>query len=141
MRSPNRSRPSLCGWPLGSSIALATRVAGMTSQPSCAAASPRLAKPPPSNSDDSMTEQLPPSTGSSGPAPDAAAAGARLKAAREAQGMSLDYLAATLKVTPAKLEALESGDLARLPDANFARALAKAVCRQLQIDPQPVLSD
>ncbi|MFN3888101.1 MAG: helix-turn-helix domain-containing protein [Aquabacterium sp.] len=88
-----------------------------------------------------MTEQLPPSTGSSGPAPDAAAAGARLKAAREAQGMSLDYLAATLKVTPAKLEALESGDLARLPDANFARALAKAVCRQLQIEPQAVLAD
>jgi len=55
--------------------------------------------------------------------------------------MSLDYLAATLKVTPAKLEALESGDLARLPDANFARALAKAVCRQLQIEPQAVLAD
>lgn len=88
-----------------------------------------------------MTEQLSPTAGPSAHEPNAAAAGAKLRSAREAQDMSLEYLATTLKVTPAKLEALERGDLSCLPDANFARALAKAVCRQLQIDPQSVLAD
>lgn len=75
-------------------------------------------------------------------APDAGgrAPGEILRAAREAQGLSLDHLAATLKVTPLKLAALEEGRLDRLPDASFARALAQTVCRVLKIDPAPVLA-
>lgn len=75
-------------------------------------------------------------------APDASARapGEVLRAAREAQGLSLDHLAATLKVTPAKLAALEEGRLDQLPDASFARALAQAVCRVLKMDPTPVLA-
>lgn len=83
----------------------------------------------------SLSPSTPPPTG------DPRVAGARLQAAREAQGLSLDHLAASLKVTEAKLAALERGDLDQLPDANFARALAKTVCRQLQIDPAPVLAE
>lgn len=86
-----------------------------------------------------MTESSPPTP--STPDGDASAAGARLQAAREAQGLSLEQLAATLKVSTAKLAALERGDIAQLPDANFARALAKAVSRQLQIDPATVLAE
>lgn len=68
------------------------------------------------------------------------APGELLRAAREAQGLSLDHLAATLKVTPAKLAALEEGRLEQLPDAAFARALAQTVCRVLKIDATPVLA-
>ncbi len=68
------------------------------------------------------------------------APGELLRAAREAQGLSLDHLAATLKVTPAKLAALEEGRLDQLPDASFARALAQTMCRVLKIDPAPVLA-
>lgn len=63
-----------------------------------------------------------------------------LRAAREAQGLSLDHLAATLKVTPAKLAALEDGRLDQLPDAAFARALAQTMCRVLKIDAAAVLA-
>jgi cytoskeleton protein RodZ len=63
-----------------------------------------------------------------------------IRQAREARGLSLESLAATLKVSPAKLDALESGRFTELPDLAFARALAKTVCRQLGIDPATVLS-
>lgn len=63
-----------------------------------------------------------------------------LRAARESQGLSLEHLAAVLKVGPAKLEALEQGRLDQLPDASFARALAQTMCRVLKIDPAPVMA-
>ncbi len=66
-------------------------------------------------------------------------AGARLKALREAAGMHIGFLAATLKVPQARLEALEADRLDELPDATFARALAKAVCRVLKVDPAEIL--
>lgn len=71
-------------------------------------------------------------------APDGA--GAMLRAARQQQGLHIAALAASIKVTPAKLEALESGRYHELPDTTFARALAKTVCRVLKIDPEPVLA-
>ncbi len=67
-------------------------------------------------------------------------AGARLKALREATGMHIGVLSATLKVPQARLEALEADRLGELPDATFARALAKAVCRVLKVDPSEVLA-
>lgn len=67
-------------------------------------------------------------------------AGGLLRAAREAQGMHVTALAAAIKVTPRKLEALEDNRLADLPDATFARALAQTICRHLKIDAKPVLA-
>lgn len=67
-------------------------------------------------------------------------AGEILRRAREAQNMTLEGLAATIKVTPAKLDALEQGQFDRLPDANFTRALAMTVCRALKVDPSEVLA-
>lgn len=67
-------------------------------------------------------------------------AGEVLRRAREAQNMTLEGLASTIKVTPAKLEALELGQFDRLPDANFTRALAMTVCRALKVDPSEVLA-
>lgn len=70
----------------------------------------------------------------------ATTAGQLLRAAREAQGLHLAVLAASLKVTLQKLEAVENDRLDQLPDATFARALAQSMCRALKIDAEPVLS-
>lgn len=85
-----------------------------------------------------MTEPMPiilssPDAGNRG-------AGEILRLAREAQNMTLEGLAAIIKVTPAKLEALEQGQYDRLSDANFTRALAMTVCRALKLDPTEVLA-
>ncbi len=74
------------------------------------------------------------------PVPAAATAGALLRRAREAQGMHIAVLAASLKVPQRKLEALERDRLDELPDATFARALAQSVCRVLKIDATEILS-
>ena len=67
-------------------------------------------------------------------------AGALLRQYREAHGFQVDTLAQALRVSPAKLEALEADRLGDLPDAMFARALTLAVCRQLKTDASPVLA-
>lgn len=66
-------------------------------------------------------------------------AGALMRAARERQGLHIAALAAALKVTPRKLEALEGDRYDELPDTAFTRSLSLAVCRALKIDPAPVL--
>lgn len=63
----------------------------------------------------------------------------RLKEAREASGLHIAALAAALKVPVRKLEALEAGRYSELPDLTFARALASSACRQLKVDPAPIL--
>lgn len=63
-----------------------------------------------------------------------------LRQARLDRGLTLEGMASMIKVTPAKLDALESGRYQDLPDAAFTRALAMAVCRVLRIDPAPVLA-
>ncbi|WP_028999193.1 RodZ domain-containing protein [Azohydromonas australica] len=80
-----------------------------------------------------MTEpSAPPSRGES--------PGTLLRRAREQQGLDLDALAATVKVRPEKLAALESDHYEQLPDMAFTRALAKTLCRTLKIDAAPVLA-
>lgn len=70
----------------------------------------------------------------------AASAGALLREARQAQGLHIAVLAASIKVSQRKLEALEADRFDELPDATFTRALAQTVCRSLKIDPAPVLA-
>jgi cytoskeleton protein RodZ len=67
-------------------------------------------------------------------------AGSMLRSAREAAGLHVAALAVAMKVPVKKLEALEADRLDLLPDAVFVRALASSVCRNLKIDPAPVLS-
>jgi cytoskeleton protein RodZ len=76
-------------------------------------------------------------------APTAAAtpsAGRLLREARERQGLHIAALAASIKVTPKKLELLEADHFDALPDTTFTRALAQTVCRALKIDSAPVLA-
>jgi len=70
----------------------------------------------------------------------AATAGGLLRQARKAQGLHIAALAAAIKVSPRKLELLESDQFDQLPDATFTRALAQTMCRALKIDPAPILA-
>jgi cytoskeleton protein RodZ len=63
-----------------------------------------------------------------------------LRQAREQQGLDLAVLSVALKVSTKKIEALEAGRFDELPGNTFARALAASACRQLKIDPAPVLA-
>ena len=63
-----------------------------------------------------------------------------MRQARETAGVSLPALALLLKVSPAKLDALECNRWDLLPDIVFARALASSVCRALKIEVAPVLT-
>lgn len=67
-------------------------------------------------------------------------AGEQLRVERERQGLSIEVLSSIIKVVPAKIQALEAGDLTTLGDANFTRALAQTVCRTLRMDPSPVMA-
>ena len=72
--------------------------------------------------------------------PTATTAGGLLRQARQAQGLHIATLAASIKVTSRKLEHLEADQYDQLPDATFTRGLAHAVCRSLKIDSVPVLA-
>lgn len=67
-------------------------------------------------------------------------AGEIIRDARLAQGLTLEQLAGAIKVSVAKLSALEDGRFDELPDANFARALAMTLCRGLKLDTAQVLA-
>jgi len=70
----------------------------------------------------------------------APSAGQLLRQAREAAQVHRASLAGLLKVPVKKIEALENDDWQALPDTAFTRALASSICRQLKIDPQPILA-
>lgn len=72
--------------------------------------------------------------------PEPLGGGALLRQAREKAGVHIAALAVALKVPVRQLEALEQGRLELLPDHTFARALASSVCRQLKVDPTPILA-
>lgn len=71
---------------------------------------------------------------------DSLTAGGLIRAGREKRGLHIAALAAAIKVSPRKLEALEADRHGELPDLTFTRALAHTVCRALKIDPEPVLA-
>lgn len=67
-------------------------------------------------------------------------AGALIRAERERRGVRIENLAATLKVSPGKLEALEADRHDELPGPAFTRALALSVCRVMGVEAAPVLA-
>jgi cytoskeleton protein RodZ len=81
-----------------------------------------------------------PTQGQEAPADEGRTAGALLKAARESRGLHIAALAAAIKVSPRKLDALEGDRFDELPDATFARALAATVCRTLKVNHEEILS-
>jgi cytoskeleton protein RodZ len=71
------------------------------------------------------------------PAPDTA--GTRLRAAREAAGLSIESVAQQLKLAPRQVRALEDDDFQRLPGRTFVRGFARNYARFLQLDPDTVV--
>jgi cytoskeleton protein RodZ len=60
--------------------------------------------------------------------------GAQLQAAREAAGLSLEQVAAQLKLAPRQVRALEEEDFAQLPGRTFARGFVRNYARLLNLD-------
>jgi len=74
-----------------------------------------------------------------GSAPNPAiAVGAQLASVRAEKGRSIDEMASRLKVSAAKVVALEAGDLAPLHDAAFAVGLVRSYAKVLGMDPEPL---
>jgi cytoskeleton protein RodZ len=66
-------------------------------------------------------------------------AGAELRAAREASGLSIDEVAQQLKLAPRQVQALEHDDYASLPGRTFVRGFVRNYARFMQLDVDGVL--
>ncbi|MGD0200524.1 MAG: RodZ domain-containing protein [Bryobacteraceae bacterium] len=60
--------------------------------------------------------------------------GARLRQERLQRGLDLAQIAERTKINPAMLEAIESGDLDKLPGSFFARSFVRQYARALELD-------
>ncbi len=69
----------------------------------------------------------------------AAGPGARLRAGREAAGLSLEQVAQQLKLAPRQVRALEEEDFAQLPGRTFARGFVRNYARLLNLDGDDLL--
>jgi cytoskeleton protein RodZ len=62
-----------------------------------------------------------------------------LRAAREKAGYSLSDISTQTKINVRQLEAIESGDVGRLPPETFAKAFIKSYCKALKMDAAPII--
>lgn len=85
--------------------------------------------------DDIRTEAAPAEPG------EPASFGARLAAAREKEGLSVGDMAARLRLHVNQVRALESEDLARLPEAAYVRGFVRSYARALGLDAAPLVDD
>jgi cytoskeletal protein RodZ len=67
--------------------------------------------------------------------------GARLRDARERSGLTLREISARTRISLAYLEALERGEISRLPGGIFARAFVRAYAEQVGLDPERAVED
>ena len=79
-----------------------------------------------------------PAAASTGPG--GATAGARLRTAREAAGLSVDAVAQQLKLAPRQVKALEEDDFQHLPGRTFVRGFTRNYARFVHLDPDAVLA-
>lgn len=66
-------------------------------------------------------------------------AGEMLKKAREAKNLSLHEIGLSLKINPKTLQAIEEGDMAKLPQKIFLRGFIKSYAQFLKLDVAEVL--
>jgi hypothetical protein len=67
--------------------------------------------------------------------------GARLRAQRERQQVSLDAISKDTKIKVSMLEALENDDVSRWPEGIFRRAYVRAYARAIGLDPETVVRE
>jgi cytoskeleton protein RodZ len=87
-----------------------------------------------------MADDDNPSAAVAAPMPSPRASGAMLAHAREAAGLSIEQVAAQLKLAPRQVRALETGDFAALPGRTFVRGFVRNYARFLDIDTDSVLA-
>ena len=68
------------------------------------------------------------------------AIGARLRSAREAQGLAIEQVAARLRLMNRQVAAMESGDFAALGQPVFARGFVRNYAKMLGLDAQEVVA-
>jgi len=66
--------------------------------------------------------------------------GEQLAARRQAEGWSIEQVAAQLKLAPRQIEAIEAGRFDALPSAIIARGFVRTYARLLKMDPAPLLA-
>lgn len=67
--------------------------------------------------------------------------GARLAWERQRAGLGVTDVAASLRLHPNQVRALEQEDLARLPALAYVRGFIRSYARVVNVDPTPILSD
>jgi cytoskeleton protein RodZ len=67
--------------------------------------------------------------------------GARLAAAREKERLSVGDMAARLRLHVNQVRAIESENLAKLPEAAYVRGFVRSYARSLGLDPAPLIDD
>lgn len=67
--------------------------------------------------------------------------GARLAWERQRVGLGVTDVAATLRLHPNQVRAIEQEDLTRLPELAYVRGFIRGYARVLNIDPAPILTD
>ncbi|HEY0665293.1 MAG TPA: RodZ domain-containing protein [Gallionella sp.] len=66
--------------------------------------------------------------------------GSRLREARERMGLSIADVAGQIKFAPRQIEALEAGDLERLPEMAFVRGFIRSYAKIVKLDAQELLA-
>lgn len=67
--------------------------------------------------------------------------GARLRAERERQGLSVGDVVARLRLHPKQVRALEDADFAALPEPAYVRGFVRSYALSLGLAPEPLLGD
>jgi len=67
--------------------------------------------------------------------------GGKLRQARERRGISLRQIAASTKISPAALEALERNDVSKLPGGIFSRAFVRSYASEVGLDPDETVRE
>ena len=86
-----------------------------------------------------MTEFSVNTNPNSGAPPNPASAGALLRSAREAGGLTIDAVAQQLKLAPRQVRAIEDGDFTHLPERTFVRGFIRNYARLVRLDADSVL--
>lgn len=67
--------------------------------------------------------------------------GARLRAARESQGLTTSDIASRIKFSVKQVESLEAGDQAHLPEGAFLRGFIRSYARTVQLDEADLIGE